>query len=305
MEKITIAIGPSSFGKASSEPLDRLRDAGVLFRLNPYGRTLNEAEIREHLQGVDGLIAGLEPLNESVLSSCPQLKAIARVGTGMDNVDTLTAERLAIKVSNTPDAPTEAVAEMTIAALLSIGRGIIPANQSLHAGKWKKTIGFGLNGLRVLVVGFGRIGRKVCEHLNHFQANVMVADPFVDPSLLPPTVTPISMKEGLRLAEVVSIHVSGSEEILGSAEFELMTRGAIVLNCSRGSVVNEPALIQALESGVVAGGWLDVFAEEPYHGKLQEYPQMILTPHMCSYSRQCRVMMETQAVENLLRDLHV
>ena len=302
---LKVAIGPSSFAKSNYLPQQMLEDAGIEVIQNPYGRRLTGAEILTQLEGVDGLIAGLEPLHKGILELRPNLKAIARVGIGMDNVDQVAAKALGIKVSNTPEGPTNAVAEMAITTLLTIGHNIIPASAALHNKEWKKIIGFGLEGLNVVLIGYGRIGRKFADHLRYFGACVYIVDPFVTPDSLTEGETKVSLQKGLELADVISVHVPGNEQILGAAEFAKMKEGVILMNSARGAAVNEEALANALGSGKVAGGWLDVFWEEPYAGKLTEYPQMILTPHMSTYSRQCRLSMETKAVENLLRDLGV
>ena len=130
---------------------------------NPFGRKLTEDEIIGHLHSVDGLLAGLEPLNSNVYQKCPQLKAIARVGIGLDNVDLVDANKFGIKISNTPDGPTNSVAEMTLAAALNLSRNIVQANDSLHEKRWEKSIGMGLKNINVLIVGYGRIGRKVAD----------------------------------------------------------------------------------------------------------------------------------------------
>lgn len=300
-----VAIGPSSFAKADALPQKMLEEAGVEVIQNPYGRRLSEEEILTQLVDVDGLIAGLEPLNRTVLMKSPKLQAIARVGIGMENVDLVAAQELGIKVSNTPEGPTNAVAEMALGVLLSIGRQILPANQALHEGKWEKQIGFGIAGLNILLIGYGRIGRRFAEHLRHFSANIFVVDPYVEPSSLKNGETLVTLPEGLALADVVSIHVPGNDQLISDTEFGFMKPGVVILNSARGPAVNEQALIAALENGTVAGGWLDVFWDEPYTGPLTEFPQMVLTPHMGTYSRQCRLAMETQAVENLLSDLGV
>lgn len=302
---LKVAIGPSSFAKANYLPQKMLEDAGIEVIQNPFSRRLTEDEILKHLVGVDGLIAGLEPLNRKVLSKHPQLRAIARVGIGMDNVDLEAAKEFGIKVSNTPEGPTNAVAEMALAALLAIGRNIIAANTALHHKQWEKEIGFGIEGLNVLIIGYGRIGRRFADHLRYFSANILVVDPYIEDVSLNHGEVRTSLSEGLALADVVSIHVPGNAQILGPDEFSKMKDGVILLNSARGPAVNEDALISALEQKRVAGGWLDAYWEEPYTGKLTGFPQMILTPHMGTYSRQCRLAMETKAVENLLRDLRV
>ncbi|MCA9441102.1 MAG: hydroxyacid dehydrogenase, partial [Candidatus Omnitrophica bacterium] len=127
---LKIAVGPSSFAQEDSTPLDLLMKAGLEIVPNPFGRRLTEDEIIEHLKGVDGLIAGLEPLNRKVIESAPQLKAIARVGIGVTNVDFQAAEDCGVKVSNTPDPPAAAVAELTLAALLSLARKLPSSNEA-------------------------------------------------------------------------------------------------------------------------------------------------------------------------------
>ncbi|MBT6112054.1 MAG: hydroxyacid dehydrogenase, partial [Candidatus Marinimicrobia bacterium] len=174
-----IAIGPSSFASVDKTPLEVLQSKGLEVINNPFSRKLTENEIIAHLKGVDGLIAGLEPLNSNVFQKCPDLKAIARVGIGMENVDMEAAETHKIKVSNTPDGPTDAVAEMTLAAALSLARNIVQANDALHKKKWAKSIGLGLKNTNVLIVGYGRIGRKVADLFRIMGAQILVCDPFV------------------------------------------------------------------------------------------------------------------------------
>lgn len=300
-----VAVGPSSFAQQDDAPLRLLEDAGVELRPNPFGRRLTEEEILRQLEDVDGLIAGLEPLNRRVLNSSPQLKVIARVGIGMDNVDQEAAAELGIKVSNTPEGPTAAVAELTVAALLALCRGLVPANDALHTGKWDKRIGVGLSGLKVLLVGYGRIGRRVSELLRPFGAEIAVSDPYIDPNQLPDYVRPVTLLAGLAEADVISLHASGKGTLLGPAEFDQMKDGVIILNSARGALIEEEAMVRALDSGRVGSAWLDVFWDEPYIGPLTDYNQVLLTPHISTYTQQCRRQMEVAAVENLLRDLGI
>jgi len=250
-------------------------------------------------------IAGLEPLNKRVLSTFPKLKAVARVGIGMDNVDIEAANELGIKVSNTPDEPAQAVAEMTLAALLALCRGLVTADTAMHAGRWQKAIGTGLIGTKVLLIGYGRIGRRVGELLRIFGAEVLVTDPFLSDSQLNDDERLVSLDQGLNEASVISLHASGNEVILRDNEFRRMQNGVILLNAARGELVDENALIKALEKGKVSGAWLDVFRQEPYQGRLLEFEQVLLTPHISTYTRQCRLNMEMAAVKNLLRDLKI
>jgi len=286
-------------------PLELLKSKGVDVVPNPYGRKLSEDEIISHLQDIDGLIAGLEPLNGTVFQNCSQLRAIARVGIGMDNVDLDAAKASGIKVSNTPEGPTEAVAEITMAAALTLSRSILPANKALHQKQWSKSFGRGLKNSKVLIIGYGRIGRRVAELFRVFGAQIMVCDPLIKPKDLRNDLRLIELQQGIESADIITLHAAGNDPILKSAEFKAMKKGVIILNSSRGSTIDEKALIGALDIGKVASAWLDVFPEEPYTGELTEYDQVLLTPHMSTYSVQCRKDMEMAAVNNLLWDLGI
>ena len=272
---------------------------------NPYARKLTENEIIRHLQGVDGLIAGLEPLNSNVFQQSPDLKVIARVGIGMENVDIDAAKINNIIVSNTPDGPTDSVAEMTLAAALSLSRNILQANDAFHKKYWKKSIGIGLKNINVLIVGYGRIGRTVADLFRVMGSQILVRDPLVDQKKLQYGEILLELNEGLKLADIITLHAGGDSPILTVSEFEIMKKGVIILNSARGNLINENALINALDSGKVSSAWLDVFWNEPYKGKLTKYNQVLLTPHMGTYSVQCRKDMEMAAVKNLLRDLGI
>lgn len=298
-----VAISTSSFGESSPEALKLLRLKGIEVKNNPFGRRLTENEIIEHLQDVDGLLAGLEPLNQNVMSQSKQLKAIARVGTGVANVDFKAAAKHNIKVSNTPDGPTFAVAEMTIAALLSVLRDIPNTNAKMHAGEWPKQVNKSLNGKTLLIIGFGRIGQKFAELASIFQANILVYEP--ENVEVPAHYEKVSLDKGLRIADIISLHASGEEEIIGEQELAMMKGGVVLLNSARGNLINEAALVSNLKSGKVHSAWIDSFWEEPYKGELLNFDNVLLTPHTSTYTEKCRASMEMDAVKNLLIDLGV
>jgi len=300
-----IAISTSSFGSVDNSALELLKSKGFDFINNPFGRKLTENEIIDHLKGVVGLIAGLEPLNSNVFQKSKRLKAIARVGIGMDNVDIKAAEFHKIKVSNTPDGPTDAVAEMTLAAALSLVRNIGKANDCMHNNQWVKSIGMGLKNSHVLIIGYGRIGQKVADLFRALGSKILVCDPFIDKNCLNNGEELLTLENGLKLADIITLHAGGDKPILTSEEFGIMKRGSIILNSARANLINEKDLIYALDTKKISSAWLDVFWDEPYIGKLTEYNQVILTPHMSTYSVQCRKDMEMAAVKNLLRDLSI
>lgn len=294
-----VAVGASSFAATSDVAINMLRDKNIEVVSNPYGRKLTIEETIWHLQGADGLLAGLEILNEEVLSQCPDLKAIARIGIGMDNVDQEACARHGIKVSNTPDAPTSAVAETALAALLAIGHEIIPCNRDIHEGKWNKRIGFSLVNLNVLIVGYGRIGHRFADYLRMLGSNIIIYDPYIQDLSEP------DLESAIKKADVISLHAAGKEQILNKEIFKNMRDGVTILNCARGELIDEDALYENLISGKVAHYWGDVFTKEPYDGPLTECENAILTPHISTYNTLCRLSMELEAVKNILRDLSV
>ncbi len=303
MLKIQVGVSTSSFASSNSTPKEALESAGVEVIDNPYKRRLTEQEAVDFLADKHGLIAGLEPLNRKVLENAIKLKAIARVGIGIANVDLDAAAKLGIKVSNTPDGPTNAVAEMTLTAALMLSRKVMETNRKMHEGQWAKTISRGLAGQNVLFVGYGRIGRGTAELMRPFGVNTLVTDPYLNPNNLSLGERYVTLQEGLPKADIITLHSSGHDAIIGNDEFQLMKHGAILLNSARGELVSEEALIDAFDAGKMAGAWFDAFWEEPYKGRLLQYENILLTPHVCTYTEQCRLSMEMDAVNNLLRDL--
>jgi D-3-phosphoglycerate dehydrogenase len=213
--------------------------------------------------------------------------------------------KLGMKLFNTPDAPTLAVAELTIGLILSLLRNIPRLDEEIHHGTWKKRMGNLLNQKQVGVIGFGRIGRKVADLLVPFACRIVYHDISKDLSADPPYVEPNALDELLKTSDVVTLHAStaAGRFLIGEEELRTMKKGAWLVNTSRGEAVDEEALCRALEEGRLSGAALDVFQKEPYDGPLKNLPNVILTPHVGSYAKESRIEMETQAVRNLLAGL--
>lgn len=297
-----ILIGPSSFAETDKTPLNRLIAAGYEVIDNPFKRKLTKNELFDLLTNeVIGVLAGLEPLDREVLHRS-KLRVVSRVGSGMSNVDINAAKELGIAVCSTPNGPTVAVAELTLGALLSLLRMIPLMDQALHGGKWSKKIGSQLEGKTVAIVGFGRIGRRVAELLTPFKVKLLVVDPYLAADAVGDFVR-LPLAEALPQADIVTLHSSGEECLIGEREIALMKTGAFLLNVARGVLISEVALVKALDEGKVAGAWLDTFSEEPYSGALCKFHNVVLTPHVGSYTLECRKQMETEAVDNLINVL--
>jgi D-3-phosphoglycerate dehydrogenase len=294
-----VFVSTSSFAEYDKLPLKLLQDAGVEYQVNPYGRKLTEDECLKLFGDADGLIAGTEPLTAEVIKSAKKLKVISRVGVGLDNVDLEAAKKRGIKVFSTPDAPTLAVAELTLGLMLALLRHIPQGDRDIRAGKWQKQMGNLLHSKKVGIIGLGRIGEKVAELVKGMGAQVAYCDPAVKKA----GYQKLSLEELLAQSDIVSLHLSGGGTLLGEKELRSMKQGSYLVNCARGGLVDEKALLNVLKEGRLAGAALDVFAKEPYTGPLTKVDNVILTPHVGSYAIESRIEMEVQATKNLIKGL--
>ena len=306
-----LLITTSSFGAKDTAALAALRDAGYEAVLNPFARTLTGAEITallaEH-QPV-GLIAGLEPLTDQVMQGAvAHLQVISRCGTGLDNVDLDAAKRLGIAVLNTPAAPAEAVAELSLGLILALIRNIAAHDQIVHAGAWKKRMGLLLSEITVGIVGLGRVGKRVAAMLRPLGSRVIATDVLPDHDWIAAHgVSLMTLPQVLAAADVVSLHLpyaSGDLFRLMNAErIATMKPGSYLLNTSRGALIDEQAVADALKSGHLAGAAIDTFELEPYTGLLLQAPNLILSPHAGSYARATRNRMELEAAQNFINQM--
>ncbi len=314
-ENRKVFISTTTYGKYDITPIKVLKDRGFEVEINPHGRKLTRNELLELAKDAVGIIAGTETLDAETLEKLPDLKVISRCGTGLENVDLNAANRLGIKVFNTPDAPTLAVAELTVGLILNLLRKVNRMDLAIRNGKWEKLMGNLLSGKIVGIIGFGRIGRKVAELLKSFGCEIKYYDIRTEDKGLRTESKEkrtedigvrteyLDVNELLKSSDIVTIHVSSREQIIGEKEIMLMKKGAWLVNVSRGGVVDEDALYKALKESHLSGAALDVFEQEPYTGPLRELDNVILTPHIGSYAKEVRVKMEMQAVENLIKGL--
>lgn len=295
-----IAITTSSFSKDKPEILKMIPPVYEIL-MNPHGRILKPEELIGLAADAVGIIAGTEKYDEAVFSKLPQLKVISRVGVGMDGIDHAAAKAHKVKIFNTPDAPTHAVAELVLGLILSLLRKTFLMDRELRQGKWKKEMGNLLSGKNVGVVGMGRIGRRVAELLKAFGAHVGFTDVIGDTNC--PNATPMPLHDLLKWSDIVTLHCSAKGILLGTSELQVMKMGSWLINAARGTLIDESAMVEGLQSGRLAGAALDVFEQEPYAGPLTRQPNVILTPHIGSYALESRIEMEADAVKNLLEGL--
>jgi D-3-phosphoglycerate dehydrogenase len=301
----SLVISTSSFDVDNNPPLQHLLQNGLQIVTNPHRRKLTEDEIIELLgNGAIGLIAGIEPLTERVFQSARSLKVISRCGAGLDSVDLAAAKHHSITVLNTPEAPAQAVAELTMGFILSLLRQINHIDRSVRKSEWPRTQGRLLAAQTVGIIGLGHIGRRVARLCQAFEATVIAHDPYA--SQVPADIRLLPLEQLLATADIITLHLPYSPDtrhLLNAKAFAAMKPEAIVIPAARGGLVDESALADALKTGRLAAAALDVFEQEPYQGPLVELNNVTLTSHVGSLARESRQRMEIEAAENLLQGL--
>ena len=296
------------FGAHNHLPIDLLESVGVEFEINPIGRRLKEDELAEMAAGSEILIAGTEPITAKVMDSAPNLRLISRVGIGLDNVDLLAARDRGIAVSYTPEAPAPAVAELTIGLMLSLLRHTHVANLKMHQGEWNRRMGRRIPEVTIGIIGTGRIGSRVLRRLLPFGTpRILVNDLEPKPNLVPELKLEWVGKETIyREADVISLHLpmtKQTRDMIRHEQLMMMKSDALLINTSRGGIINEGDLAEAMSADHLGGAAIDVFQEEPYSGPLKYVDRCLLTCHMGSMSIDCRSRMEVEATEEAVRYL--
>lgn len=280
-----------------------IRPAAVLERATrgridlEFGGEPTEEALIAALDGKDVLFATSRlPVTGRVIDAT-DLDLIAKIGTGIDNVDLAAAREAAVPVTYTPGINAQPVAEHTVGLAIAVARDIVGNHGRLAEGHWRDeaTLGTGVVGKSVGIVGFGRIGRRVAGLLAGFNVDVLAHDPYVlkqDTDVTGAELT--GLDDLLDRSDVVTINAELTDEtrgLIGRPEFDRMKDSAVLVNTARGPIVSEPALVDALEAGEIAGAGLDVFETEPLpaSSRLHELDAVVATPHVAAMTRECRV----------------
>lgn len=263
-----------------------------------------EEEVIAVCKDADAIINQYAPLNRRVIESLEKCKVITRYGVGVNTVDLDAATEKGICVANVPDYCMDEVADHALALLLSWTRKVTLSNQYVKKGVWDFKVTqpiYRLRGRTIGLVGFGRIPQALAEKVKPLGLQVIAFDPYFPRELAGEKgVTLVTLDELCRQADIVSVHApltDSTRGMLGKKQFELMKRDAIVINTSRGPVIHEQALVEALSEGLITGAALDVVEEEPIHSNhpLLAMDNVILTPHVAWYSEEAAVEMRSKA----------
>jgi len=273
---------------------------------------LPRPELIARLRGKDGLICHIvSAIDDEVLAAAPTVKVVANVAVGYNNIDVDAARRRGVVVTNTPDVLTETTADFAWALLMAAARRVVEADRFVRSGQWDRWLwdllwGADVYGKTLGIVGFGRIGRAVARRALGFNMRVLYqdavqADAAAERDL---RAARVELETLLRESDFVSLHtpfLPETRHLMNARTLRLMKRSAILVNAARGPVVDEAALVRALQEGWIAGAGLDVFEEEPkVHPGLVPLTNVVLAPHIASASLDTRVAMATLAVRNCL-----
>jgi D-3-phosphoglycerate dehydrogenase len=256
-------------------------------------------EMRELVKDADAVMLGDFPLRSALIEMAHNLKIIARVGIGYDNVDLDAATRKGILVTNVPSALSDAVAEHAILLILAVARRLVVANEYVRSGRWNEFFeyspGFELAGKTLGIIGFGAIGSAVAQKARGFNMNLLVFDPYVDSSRVEKFGGRlVSLEQLLRQSDIVTLHTPLTAEtklLVGKPELEMMKRSAILINTARGAVIDERSLIDALKNKLIAAAGLDVLITEPpeIDNPLLQLENVTVSPHSANFTLEaCR-----------------
>ena len=302
----SVLVTPTSYAKHDARLRGELEAVVGTVIYSPVTRPLTSVEVRELLPGVDGFIAGLDVIDRDALAGADRLKVIARYGVGVEKVDLAAARNKGIVVTNTPGANSSSVAELTLGLILALARQIPAAAQATREGGWPRLSGISIEGKTVGLLGFGSIGREVAKRLQVFDCTVVASDPFADPVAAEALGVKLTTQvDVVQQADILSLHLPVIPETRGmvnAAFLAQMKQGSLLVNTARGELIDEMALLAALESGQVAGAALDCFSVEPPGAKhpLLQLPQVIATPHAGAHTDGAINAMGWAALRNCL-----
>lgn len=304
MEKKKILITSRSFGQISDEPLRILEDAG--WEVSMDRESFDMDRFAAEIPAYDALIIGGHKFPAEVMAQCPRLKLICKHGAGLDNIDLPAARAQGITVTNAPGTNSNAVADLAFGMILSCARRISMAERDVRRGSWKTVIGHDVYAKTLGLLGFGAIGKCVARRAAGFSMKVLAYDPFVKevPEEFKSYVTLYEdPNDVIRSCDYLSMHLPLTDQtrnMVSLKEMNEMRRGAVIINTSRGGIVNEEDLYSALVSGQLSAAAMDVVVSEPMpkDHPLLSLEQVLVTPHIGMYSEEAINAVSVICAEN-------
>lgn len=300
-----ILIAPRSFASFSDKSLKMLTERDYKIKRNNTGRPYKKEEMLKLIRDVDGIIIGIDELSAEIIEEANELKVISKYGIGLDNIDIDTATNKKIVVTNTPTANVDAVADLTFGLILSLARRIPEANKKTKSGKWEKIIGKSVWKKTIGIIGLGKIGKQVVKRAQGFEMNILAFDIVKDKKFAQKYgIKYVNLEKLLQKSDYISIHVplnDATRNMISYEELGKIKKDAFLINTSRGGIVDEEALYDALRNSKLRGAALDVYNNEPLReSPLKELDNVIMTPHIGAYTEEAVENMSIQAAQNLI-----
>lgn len=287
-----------------------LASEGIEIVMAPVRERLEEHELLQLIGSVDGVICGDDRFTERVFQAAPRLRVISKWGTGIDSIDQAAARKYNVRVCNTPNAFTDPVADTVFGYMLSFARRIPWQTEHMRAGHWEKLPSYSLGEKTIGIVGVGNIGRAVARRAKVFGMTIVGTDPRpIDTTLVEETgLIATTIDEVLRRADFITLHCDlnpSSQHLISMAQLQQMQPHAVLINTARGPVVDEAALIEALQTSAIGGAALDVFEDEPLPttSPLRSMPNVLLAAHNANSSPRAWERVHESTIRNLLTAL--
>lgn len=286
-----VLVTSHSFGKDSGEAVKLLESIGCELVYSPKGH-LQEEELASIIENVDALIVGIDQVSRRVIESSNRLKVICMHGTGIDHIDLAAASERGIYVGNAPGGNNNAVAELTVGLIITAARHITLADRSIRQAEWQRKVGMEISGKTLGIIGLGHIGKRVVELVAGFGMHCLAYDQYRDVGFADKyDVRYVELSELFQLSDIVSLHIPLSPKthhLISSEQLSMMKSNAVLVNTSRGAIVDEKALFKALKAEVIAGAAIDAFAHEPLEegSLLRTLDNIVLTPHIAASTRE-------------------
>ena len=299
---------PRSYGKTDPAVFEMLKEKGLEVVRNETGGILDKETMMRLLADCEGLIVGVDPVDEEVIASAPKLRAIAKYGVGVDNIDLDAAKARGIAVSRTVGANSEAVADYAVALMLAVARKVPLIDRTCRMGSWKKITTIDVSHATLGILGLGAIGKNVAKRAQGFDMEVLAYDVFWDDAYAAAHhITKATPEEIFRRSDFISVHLPllpETENFISKPQLAMMKPNVILINTARGGLINEDDLLSALENGTIYGAGIDAFCEEPPKDpRWFTLDNVVIGSHCAASTAGASRNMGRMATANLIRDL--
>ena len=305
VKKKIIYVADTHFKKKNFYNLKNLKNYRVIF--NKFGRSLNQNDLQKiflKYPNIIGIVAGLEKYNKFFLKNQKNLKAISRVGVGLDSLDLDFLKKNKIKIIKLKDELTNSVAELFLTLILVSLRQVIPNVNFMKKNIWKPVIGNDLDRKKIGILGYGKIGKKLYQKLKHLGPNIFI---FEKKKISNKNIKKRNLKFIFKKCDFICISLNLNNSTKGLINSKILSqanKNTVIINASRGSIINEQSLYKYLSRNKSSKAFLDCFAKEPYHGKLLKLKNVFGLPHIASYTYETREKMEISASKQLIKYLN-